>query len=259
VIDLHSHILPGVDDGAQTIEDSLEIAREALADGVGVLAGTPHVRDDYPTSAAQMERRLEELRGALRKARIALDVRPGGEIALDRLRRVTMEERRRFGLAGNPAYLLLEFPYSVWPMPLHAQVVELRRSGMRPVLAHPERNVDVQHHPERLRPLVEAGALVQVTAASLDGRGTPADRETALKLIDRGLAHMIVSDAHGHPIRAPGVSAALEVLGDESVGRWLSYDVPAAIVAGEPLPPRPVRRRAGRVRRRIAVGLFGRA
>src|SRR5437660_12758579 len=83
VIDLHSHILPGVDDGPATIEESLEIARRAAADGVRVIAATPHVRDDYPTEAATMERLVAELREAIHEERIPVDVRPGGEIAID--------------------------------------------------------------------------------------------------------------------------------------------------------------------------------
>src|SRR2546423_10468878 len=85
MIDLHSHILFGLDDGAATLEQSLEIARAAVEDGIEVIAATPHVRDDYPTTAAEMEERLAEVRGAVEAAGIPLDVRPGGEIALDRL------------------------------------------------------------------------------------------------------------------------------------------------------------------------------
>src|SRR5690348_17595431 len=106
MIDLHSHILPGVDDGARSMEDSLEIARAAVADGIQVIAATPHVRDDWPTDVGVMESGVAELRAELEAAGIPLDVRPGGEIALEWIPRLSDDQLARFGLGGNPRYLL---------------------------------------------------------------------------------------------------------------------------------------------------------
>src|SRR5262249_40464251 len=178
VIDLHSHILPGIDDGAKSLEESVEIARAAVADGVDVLAATPHVRDDYPTTVETMETLVGQVRRALLRARIPLDVRKGGEIALTWLDRLSDDELRRFGLGGNPGYLLVEFPYYGWPLRLPQWIFQLQTRGITLVIAHPERNADVQASPEKLRPLVESGALVQVTAASVDGRLGSAAKET---------------------------------------------------------------------------------
>src|SRR3954447_3441901 len=105
MIDLHSHILRGLDDGARSLEESLEIARAALADGITVIAGTPHVRDDWPTDVGVMEYRVAELRAEVEKQGLGLDVRQGGEIAFDWLGKLPVEELRRFGLGGNPRYL----------------------------------------------------------------------------------------------------------------------------------------------------------
>src|SRR5205823_10667983 len=115
VIDLHSHILPGVDDGPATLEESLELARRAAADGVRVIAATPHVRDDYPTQPATMERLVAELRAAIQREGIPIDVRPGAEIAIDWLERLSDDDLGRFGLGGSPHYLLPDFPYGGWP------------------------------------------------------------------------------------------------------------------------------------------------
>src|SRR5512132_1581036 len=166
MIDLHSHILPGIDDGARTLDDSLDIARAAVRDGIVTIAGTPHVRDDWPTDADLMEARLAELRAELALAGIPLDVRSGGEIALAWVRRLPAEELRRFGLGGT-RYLLVETPYYGWPRILPDLLFSLLDQGFTPVLAHPERNAEVAAHPERLIELVEAGVLVQVTAASV--------------------------------------------------------------------------------------------
>jgi len=250
VLDLHTHVLPGLDDGARTLEDSLEMARAALAGGIELISATPHVRDDYPTRAGEMERLVGELRARLAAEGLPLDVRGGGEIALDRLATLEAEDLGRFGLAGNPSYLLLEFPYYGWPLDLGAHVLALLARRITPVLAHPERNGEVQADPERLRPLVDSGALVQLTAASLDGRLGPRPRAAARELLERRLAHLLASDAHTPEIRDIGLASAAGAAGDDALARWLTQDVPAAIVSGEPLPPRPERPRRRRLRRR---------
>jgi protein-tyrosine phosphatase len=239
MIDLHSHILPGIDDGARSLEDSLEIARAAVADGTTVMAGTPHVRDDWPTAAGVMEGRVAEVRAELERAGIPLDVRPGGEIALDWLARLSVEELQRFGLGGNPRYLLVETPYYGWPLGLVDALFSLCASGITPVLAHPERNADVQMQPERLSALVRSGVLVQVTAASVDGRIGRAAQRCGLLLIARGLAHMLASDAHHASVRAVGMAAAAEAVGGGELADWLTCDVPAAIVGDTEIPSRP--------------------
>ena len=110
--------------------------------------------------------------------------------------RLSDDDVGRFGLGGSPRYLLVEFPYSGWPLSLHEWVFRLVTREITPVIAHPERNADVQRNPEELRPLVDAGALVQITAASLDGRIGRSAKAAAAELIDRGLAHLLASDAH---------------------------------------------------------------
>jgi protein-tyrosine phosphatase len=251
VIDLHLHILPGVDDGPATLSESIALADAAVGDGVEVAAATPHVRDDYPTSADEMERLLAELRTELASAEVALDVRPGGEIALERLPALTTDELRRFALGGTERYVLLEFPYYGWPLGLQAEISALTARGFTPVLAHPERNLDVQLDPERLRPLVEEGALVQITAASADGRLGGRARAAAFELLNRSLAHLLASDAHGPEVREVGLSRAVSALENAELARWLTTDVPAAMLAGRPVPEwsRPPMRRRRRLLR----------
>jgi protein-tyrosine phosphatase len=238
MIDLHSHILRGIDDGAQTLEDSLEIARAAVGDGITVIAATPHVRDDWPTDAGLMEQRAGELQLELDRAGIPLDVRTGGEIAVDWVPRLATHQLRRFGLGGS-RHLLVETPYYGWPADLPDVLLSLRDRDFTPVLAHPERNADVQTHPERLVPLVEAGVLVQVTAASVDGRIGKRAQDCGLGLIGSGLAHLLASDAHHASVRAVGLSAAARAVGGGDLGRWLTQDVPSAILVDAELPPRP--------------------
>jgi protein-tyrosine phosphatase len=249
MIDLHSHILPGVDDGPATLEESLEIARSAAAEGVRVIAATPHVRDDYPTTPSTMERLLAELRAAIHGEGIPVDVRPGGEIAIDWLDRLSEEDLIRFGLGGSPHYLLVEFPYAGWPLSLHEWVFRLVTRQITPVIAHPERNADVQANPDELRPLVDAGALVQITAASLDGRIGRSSKAAAIGLIERGLAHLLASDAHTPDVREAGLAAAADAVGDPALARWLTLEMPMAIVTDAPLPRRPATKKRGFLRR----------
>ena len=111
------------------------------------------------------------------------------------------------------------------------------------MLAHPERNAEVQEDPERLRPIVDAGVLVQLTAASVDGRLGRAQASASRALLDARLAHLIASDAHAPAIRAIGMTAAAEAVGDDALARWLTHDVPAALLAGAPVPERPQKSR----------------
>lgn len=243
MIDLHSHILPGVDDGARTPEESVEIALAAVDAGVETMAATPHVRDDYPTTPDTMERLVAATRGALEREGIPLELLPGGEIALDRLPRLEADALERFGLGGNPLLLLLEFPYVDWPFGLTATLAGLRSRGIRPVLAHPERNGEVQAAPERLQPLVASGALVQVTAASLVGTLGRRARSTALDLLERELVHLVAGDVHSGGDRASALGDVAAALGsDEELAVWLTTDVPGALLRGDVLPERPSRR-----------------
>ena len=239
LIDLHSHILPGVDDGARTLAEARELARLAVEDGVDAIAATPHVRPDFPTTPDIMEQGVAELRADFLREGIPLQVLHGGEIDLGLLWAIPPGELARLTIAQTGRYLLLEFPYRRWPFALDSAVSVLVRRGITPVIAHPERNPEVQDRPARVEALVEAGALVQVTGASLDGRLGRASKLTAKRLLELGLVHVLASDAHGPHIREGGLAAAAEAVGDDGLARYLTREAPAAIVAGEPVPPAP--------------------
>ena len=251
MIDLHSHPLAGIDDGARDLDESLEILSRMEREGVTAVAATPHVRDDWPTTPDAMEQAVAELRDAAARAGLAIDVLPGAEIALDLVGQIPPSELARYGLGGNPNLLLLEFPYFGFPLDLPATVFRLKSMGTVPVLAHPERNADVQDDPDRLEPLVRTGAVIQVTADSLVGNAGKAARACAETLLDRELAHLVASDSHAVSLGRAGLAEAVGKLGDDELATWLTQAVPEALLESRPLPPRPSvthrrRRRFGR-------------
>ena len=252
MIDLHSHLLPGIDDGPRTLEESVEMARTMAADGVTLVAATPHVRDDYPTAVEVVEEGVHALRAAVADGGIEIDVRTGGEVAVDWADRADAAGLRGYGLGGNPAVILVEFPYLGWPLELGMVCSRLLGEGMTPVLAHPERNDRVQAQPDRLADFVERGVLVQLTASSVTGRRGSRSRKAAEQLLEAGLAHLVASDSHRPPGAGSRMSDAARALGDPALASWLLRDVPAALVEGAPIPDRPlVKRRLRRWRSRL--------
>jgi protein-tyrosine phosphatase len=243
-IDLHSHVLPGLDDGAASLKESLALARALAASGVRVLAATPHVSARYPTTWSQIEKGLKSLRLALDARSVAVEIVQGAEVALEQLDGLDDDTLHAFTLGGTGKFLLLEFPYEGWPPALAERIEDLAAKGIGAVLAHPERNPLVQSAPQRLAGLLEAGALVQVNAGSLTHAFGAASAAAARHLVDNNLAHLIASDSH-RPLSRPTLAAAVGVL-PEPLARWLTWDAPEAILAGErppPPPPRAARRR----------------
>jgi protein-tyrosine phosphatase len=238
VLDLHTHILNGVDDGASSLDESVAMARGAVADGVRVVAATPHVREGSELDAAGIERAVAGLLERLQAEGVELTLLSGAEVSIDTALALPEAELDALGLAGNRKYVLLETPYAGWRLDLPDVVAELLDHGRRPVLAHPERNVAVQQRPELVDVLVDRGALVQLTAQSIAGRFGRATEHTARTLLERGTAHIVASDAHDATHRPIALSAAVARL-DEPLARWLTSDVPQAIVAGVDLPARP--------------------
>ena len=173
VIDLHSHILPGVDDGVRTLNEACDSRLVAAADGVTAIAATPHVRADYPTTAEVMEAGVAESARGLSRRRHRRPGRPRGRgrprPALGRAPAGAppLHDSRRRGATSCSS-----FPTAAGRSRSTPPSPRLVQRGITPLLAHPERNPEVQDRPDRVAALVEAGALVQVTAASLDGGST---------------------------------------------------------------------------------------
>jgi protein-tyrosine phosphatase len=212
VIDLHSHILPGLDDGAPDLAVSEAMARLAIADGVATMVATPHVREDFPYPLEAIAARTREVNDHLRARGVNLQVRAAGEVAVTKL------------------------------LDLDDEVLQLR--GFRAMLAHPERSPSFQKDPSRLATLVDRGVLCSITGASMAGRFGRTVQRCTQTLFERGLVHNVASDAHDVMRRPPGLLAGFRVLDRELPGLlaeadWYTQVVPAAVLAGEALPSRP--------------------
>ena len=256
MIDLHSHILPGIDDGPADLEESIGVARDAAADGVATLAATPHLRSDYPSVPLhELPQRCAELTEQLARAGIALQVVAGGEVDILWAQQASADDIRAASFGQRGSDLLLETPYGPLTPSFEELAFRLSAQGLRLLLAHPERSPTFQRDPDRLAALVRRGVLVQVTAGSLakaDRRS--ASRRMALSLVEQGLAHVIASDTHTPAIGRPpglssGVAAAAKVA--PARARWMVTDAPAAILAGERLPPAPQEARSRPWLRRV--------
>jgi protein-tyrosine phosphatase len=257
LIDLHSHLLPGIDDGAPDVEHALDLARAAADQGTKVLAATPHLRADFPdVHPGELASRCDEIRAAIDEAGIDIEVVQGGEAGVMWAVNADDDQLRACSYGGGGKDLLVETPYGPLNDTFEQLLFTLPERGYRLLLAHPENNPTFQRSPERLHELAETGVLLQVTARSLirsDRKRGP--RPLAEALVREGRAHVLASDAHsGHHLRPPvlgaGAAAAAELVGEERA-QWMVQDAPAAILAGEPLPEPPPTETAERPRRRL--------
>jgi protein-tyrosine phosphatase len=238
MIDLHTHILPGIDDGPETLEGSLELARAAVAAGTRTLVATPHVSWTYPNDPATIAARVDELRARLQDEGIPLELRAGAEIAMTRLVDMRTEDLLPLRLGGGD-WLLVEPPFSPTVTGLQPLLFDLQRQGHGILLAHPERCPAFHREPEMLREFVNEGILTSVTAGSLAGRFGGEVRRFALKMVREQLIHNVTSDAHDTARRPPGVAAELRQAGLGPLEEWLTEGVPAAILSGAEIPTRP--------------------
>ncbi|MGH2978480.1 MAG: tyrosine-protein phosphatase [Solirubrobacterales bacterium] len=238
MIDLHCHILPALDDGARDLGDSIEMARQAAAHGIEIVAATPHIRPTYPDVVIdELEERVAQLNTELARREVAVRVVTGGEVAEPMLDRLDEEAMRKVSLGGQ-GWILLEPRPGPLSDHLEQGVEELTRRGFRSLVAHPERHVSEDFR-ERLEALVAAGALIQVTASKIaDGPATP----VMLELAELGLVHVVATDAHssrgGRPLRLlDGLARLREIPRVAPYADWTVRDGPAAILAGEDVMP----------------------
>ena len=256
MIDLHAHILPGLDDGPEDLDASAAMAAVAVEQGTRVLAATSHINMGFGLVPSELAAAHEAVVARLARDGIPLQVVQGAEVSPSRLPALADDDLRALTLGGG-RWLLLECPFSPAAASLDLMVADLARRGFRVLLAHPERSPSFQRNPELLGRLIERGALAQVTSASLAGGFGDTARRSAFTLVERGLVHVLASDAHDAVHRPPGVHAGMDAMRERlgavaQLTGWMTREVPEAILAGDAIPERPLlapRRRPGLLRR----------
>ncbi len=261
MIDLHLHLLPAVDDGAADASVTFAMLERARDIGFHTLVATPHLPDPLtPDYATRIAAALDETGRAA--AAFGITVVQGFEVALAPDLVLRLDRGEPITLGGGSA-ILVDLPFSGWPMHTETSLFALQTAGYRPVLAHPERYRAVQDDPSRATTLAERGVSLQINLPSLTGMfGEPA-RRTAETLLRAGAVHVAASDAHsaGHRFAAvpDGIARLRELVGDDGVHRLLQAG-PSALLNGAPMPDAPrvevgtsSRGWWGRTRRKIGV------
>lgn len=236
MIDLHSHILPQLDDGASDLYESLEMARMAVRGGVHTMVATPHCTDDR---AYEVRQAWELLHAGLREAGIPLRLKMGMELFGTWDTAQLLLEGKLFTLAGS-RYPLIEFDF-VSDGEGQTQILQdVIRVGYQPIVAHPERYRYVQQEPRLINRWKRMGCLFQINRCSLLGRFGGSAQRMAMELVDRGFATVIASDAHSARVRTPWMADVRQMLEEEfspTAAQYLLRINPRRIIKNEELPP----------------------
>ncbi len=240
MIDIHCHILPHIDDGAQNIDEALSMARTAVNNGIHTIVATPHTQNGiYTNNFQEIEQAATLVRKALESAKIMLTIIAGAEVhACPGL--VDLVKNGDAATINNGGkYLLLEFPAMGIPPQIKDEIFNLKLHGITPIIAHPERNMVFQQHPERLEEYVRMGVLCQVTATSITGELGNATQKCAVTLLESRLLHVIASDSHSASHRPQNFQQAVQKAGNIlcsiKEAEQMVTTTPAAIIAGLPV------------------------
>ena len=247
MIDLHCHILPGLDDGSPAMDVSVAMARLAVADGISDIVATPHIFREVSnlTDFSLLGKKQKELQSELDRQSIPLIIHCGVEVRfshnlLDEIKK----HRRNLVLAGS-SYMFVEFPFDYVYSGVKDVFYQVMNEGLTPIITHPERNSSFVGHPELLYDLVEMGALVQANAGSFTGRYGSQAQDTARLLMQLNLIHFLASDGHNTDSRPPVLSAAVKsveaIIGPEAAEALVRANPRAVLDDGAvPYQPEPI-------------------
>jgi protein-tyrosine phosphatase len=239
MVDLHCHILPGVDDGPATMEESMAMAESAVADGITHIVATPHSSSEYHFDFTRVRRIRDELQSRIGGR---LQFATGCDFHLNHENLTALRKDASPYCLNQHDYLLVEFNEISIPPGMDQTLHEIQLAGLRPVITHPERNRILRAHPERLEKWVRQGCFVQVTGGALTGKFGATPQRDALKWIRQGLVHFVASDAHNARTRPLRLQPAYDAVSDqfgEVKARALLHDNPLAAFEGRELPHVP--------------------
>lgn len=249
MIDLHCHILPGMDDGAESMDESLAMCRQASQDGIHTVVATPHTLDGvYLNPIFKVMEQISVLNEVLSGHDIRIRILPGSDVHLCRDLWRYVESGEAGTINNDKKYLLLELPMQSIPPGVKDEIFNLKVRGMTPIITHPERNLVIQKDSSVLCEAIGLGALSQMTASSITGRFGGAVKQCAETLLKRRMVHIIASDAHSSdrrpPVLSQSVEAASQILGNADEAEQMVVDAPERVVSGQALEvPEPLKER----------------
>ena len=253
MIDLHNHILPGLDDGASSWEQSLAMARVAAEDGISEIVCTPHwVPGKYENTRTAVLERFSEFKTLLYEHNIPLTVYPGAELRLDANLPEKISKKELLTINDGSPYVLIELPEEALPDNLEDFFWQLQLRNYKPIISHVERNAALIKDPMRLFRWVEMGILTQITAASISSGFSKDVYDFAVRLLSHRMVHMVVTDSHGLRMRSPQLSGARKALEDllgADIAHKMTHEIPELIIQGKPVltaDPIPFRKESTR-------------
>jgi protein-tyrosine phosphatase len=234
-VDIHCHLTPAIDDGAQSWDETLAMAQMAVADGISTIVATPHQLGGFSQNTGDVIRaRVEEVQRFLDEHELALTVLPGADVRIEPGLVAKLRRGEVLSLGDHRQHVLLELPHELY-FPLEKLIDDLQSAGFVGILSHPERNEGILSRPAVLRPLVEAGCLMQITAGSLVGAFGAHVQKFSEQLVDQRLVHFVSTDAHGvksrRPVLRPAFDRLVERAGAEFAEAVCCHN-PAQVAAG---------------------------
>ncbi len=249
MIDLHTHILPGLDDGAKTIEESVQMCWKSYRDGVRTIVATPHTLNglylnDRETILPKVQELNEAFNSEPRTPNAELKILPGSDVRLCENTLSHLDEGKLITVGDNKKYLFLEFSFQGAPHQAEEIIFQVMKRGIVPIITHPERNIELGQRPQRYYGMIRMGCLGQVTAMSLTGEFGTRIKQVAERLLRNRLIHLIASDAHSINGRTPILSEAVRMAGKmvgKEEARKMVTEYPQAILEGRrPNVPEPI-------------------
>ncbi|MCO6045402.1 hypothetical protein NG895_15945 [Aeoliella sp. ICT_H6.2] len=242
-VDIHCHLVPGIDDGAKDQNDTLAMARLAVAEGTETVICTPHQLGAFRHNRGdQIRRRVQAVQELLNAHRIPLVVMPGADVRIEDDMPQLLASGEVLTLGDLRRHVLLELPHELY-MPLEPVLDALRAQHLVGILSHPERNRGIMRTPEIIEPLVEAGCLMQVTCGSLAGSFGPQCQQIAERFVSRGLVHFLATDGHGPKSRRPlfgqAVQRSTELVGEAATMK-MCRDNPCLVAEGRDVAAGPI-------------------
>ncbi|MBF0395305.1 MAG: tyrosine protein phosphatase [Desulfobacterales bacterium] len=240
MIDLHCHILHGIDDGPKTIEESLSMAKIAALDGIRTIVATPHTLDGvYLNSFDKINSEIEKFKQAILKEKVDIKLCIGADVHLCPHMIDKIKDKSAITINNGMRYMLLEFPSMGIPEEAKNEIFSLKVSGITPIITHPERHLIIQKKPDILKKLIKMGALCQITASSITGGFGESVKQFTKKLLQNRMVHIIATDAHSsnhrRPILSLAVEAASKILKSSKEAEAMVTTFPSAVIEGKSL------------------------